>query len=170
MKNLFYLAVVIVTAFFLSSCEKETTETVESLSQSTTSNNKAAGALPYYRKFQTVTTTITNENGEQIVFVEGYCVMIEKDCFPWDIVIKPSFKTSMLEVFKAIDSGNSERIKNSFTKHKEVLVIYVDEEFVNKVIVGDLIVEHIDGKDEKVDFMVFSDISGEVVFAYPMIL
>lgn len=170
MKRLFYLTVVIGTVFLLSSCEKENTESVQPSSQVTTSNTKSAGGLAYYRKFQVYTETLINEDGEEVIHDKGYCVMIEHDCFPWDIVIEPAMRAAVKEVFDTIISGDKEKIKAAFTKHKEILVKIVDEEYVNKVISGDISVIHFDGKDDKIDYMVFVDLSGKVIFAYPMIL
>ncbi|MDD3741105.1 MAG: hypothetical protein PHH30_07675 [Bacteroidales bacterium] len=97
------------------------------------------------------------------------CNAIVDDCFPVDITIFPEHVRTINSIFSVIGLGNQVYIQNAFLVNQAILELYIDPTLVQGVINGTVIVEcNLNGASGQ-RYMIFKDLSGNIIAVYPLI-
>ncbi|MDD3860525.1 MAG: hypothetical protein PHW83_10030 [Bacteroidales bacterium] len=109
--------------------------------------------------------TYIEDNGD------GYavCGSPALDCFPIDITIFPEHARTMNIIFNIIRLGNQGDIQDAFYAKQATLELYIDPDIVQGVIDGTVIVEcNFNGVSGQ-KYMIFKDLSGNIIAVYPFV-
>lgn len=102
---------------------------------------------------------------------DGYavCTNTQYDCFPIDITIFPEHIRTINSIFSVIGLGNQVYIQNAFLVNQAILELYIDPTLVQGVINGTILVEcNLNGVSGQ-RYMIFKDLSGNIIAVYPLI-
>ena len=100
---------------------------------------------------------------------KAVCGYDEVDCFPFDITIFPEHIRTINSIFNIIVLGDQEDIQSAFLAAQGTLGLYVDPTLVQGVINGTVIVEcNLNGASGQ-KYMIFKDLSGNIIAVYPLI-